>query len=224
VFLGLGRSWWPCRPGQRVDEESRHRQCGCRGGTRWHWVTCGRLRAAADGSGRRPKFGRCSRRSPRRSPTDGGWRGSAGCCSMAEVNGEASRGERSEEDGFESPTDSAVDKQHGTMIACATCGGRKACGGWSAAAGAVGRQRSGGSCLSGAWSKVSVVSDCSTGLGPIRCTILFPIVQKLLNFCNSNMLPSRKPKMSKLGMVLELNILNNFSHWVDFQFRTEFKL
>jgi hypothetical protein len=52
----------------------------------------------------------------------------------------------------------------------------------------------------------------------------FPIVQKLLNFCNSNMLPPRNPKMSKLCMVLELSILNDFSHWVDFQFPTEFML
>jgi hypothetical protein len=100
-------------------------------------VTCGRLRAAADGSGRRPKIGWCSRRSPRRSLTGGGWRGSAWHCSMAEVNGVVTRGERSEEDGFESLIDSAVDKQHGTAIACATLGGWKAGGGWSVVAGAV---------------------------------------------------------------------------------------
>jgi hypothetical protein len=52
----------------------------------------------------------------------------------------------------------------------------------------------------------------------------FSIDQKLLNFCNSNMLPSRNPKMSKLCMVLELSILNDISHWVNFQFPTEFKL
>jgi hypothetical protein len=56
-------------------------------------VACGQLRAVADGSERRPKFGRCSRL-PRRSPTDGGWRGSAQCCSVAELNGEASRGKK----------------------------------------------------------------------------------------------------------------------------------
>jgi hypothetical protein len=54
-------------------------------------VACGQLRAVADGSERRPKFGWCSRL-PRRSPTGGGWRGSARCYSMAELNGEASRG------------------------------------------------------------------------------------------------------------------------------------
>jgi hypothetical protein len=51
-----------------------------------------------------------------------------------------------------------------------------------------------------------------------------PIVQKMLKFCKSNMLPSQNPKMSELGMVVELNILNNFSHWVNFQIPTEFKL
>jgi hypothetical protein len=131
----------------------------------------------ADGLGRRPKFGRCSRRSPRRSLTDGGWRGSARRCSMAEVNGEASRGEQSEEDGFESLMDSAVDKQHGTVIACAVREGRKAGGGWSAAAGTIGRQRGGGCCLSGVRSEVYGVGDSSTGSGPIRCTVLFPIVK-----------------------------------------------
>jgi hypothetical protein len=88
-------------------------------------------------------------------------------------------------------------QQHGTAIACAKRGGRKASGGWSAAAGAVGRQRSGGSCPSGAWSEVSGVGDCSTGLAQFGS-------QKLLNFSNSNMMPSRNPKISKLGMVLDL--------------------
>jgi hypothetical protein len=32
--LGLGRSWWSCRPGQRVDEGGRHRRCGRRDGRR----------------------------------------------------------------------------------------------------------------------------------------------------------------------------------------------
>jgi hypothetical protein len=82
---------------------------------------------------------------------------------MAEVNGEVSRGERSEEDGFESPTDSVVDRQHGTAIACVARGGRKAGGGWSVVAGAVGQQRGGGSCPCGARSEVSGVGDCSTG-------------------------------------------------------------
>jgi hypothetical protein len=54
-------------------------------------VACGQLRAVADGSERRPKFGRCSRL-PRRSPTGSGWCGSTRCCSVAEVNSEASRG------------------------------------------------------------------------------------------------------------------------------------
>jgi hypothetical protein len=56
-------------------------------------VACGQLRAVADGSHRRPKFGRCSRL-PRRSPTGGDCRGSARCYSVAEVNGEASRGKK----------------------------------------------------------------------------------------------------------------------------------
>jgi hypothetical protein len=54
--------------------------------------------------------------------------------------------------------------------------------------------------------------------------VFFPIVQKLLKFCNSNMLPSRNPKMSKLGMVLELIIVNNVSHWVDFKILLDFEL
>jgi hypothetical protein len=49
---------------------------------RWCGVTCGHLRVAVDSSGRRPKIGRCSRRSPWHSPTGGSWRGSGWCCSV----------------------------------------------------------------------------------------------------------------------------------------------
>jgi hypothetical protein len=44
-------------------------------------------------SGEEAQVRRCSRRSSRHSPTGGGWRGSTRRCSMAEVNGEASRGD-----------------------------------------------------------------------------------------------------------------------------------
>jgi hypothetical protein len=223
-FLGLGRSWWPCRPGWRVDEESRHRRCSHRGGTRRHRVTCCRLQAAADGSGRRPKFGRCSRRSPRRSPTGGGWRGSARRYSVAEVNGEASRGEQSEEDNFESPANSAVDKQHRTVIACAARGGRKAGGSWSAVAGAVSRQRGGSSCLSGAGLKVSGVSDCSTVPGPIRCTVLFSNCSKSAEFLQFKYAAIPKSKNVQTWHGARVGHSEQLSDWVDFQFPTEFKL
>jgi hypothetical protein len=43
----------------------------------------GQLQAAANGSGSRPKFGRCLRRLPWHSLTGGGCHGSARCCSVA---------------------------------------------------------------------------------------------------------------------------------------------
>jgi hypothetical protein len=38
------------------------------------------------------------------------------------------------------------------------------------------------------------------------------------------MLPSQNPKMSKHGMVLELIIVNNVSHWIDFKILLDFEL
>jgi hypothetical protein len=66
------------------DDWTRRSMEGC---SRWkkqrRGVACCRLRAAANGSGRRPKLRWCLRRSPWRSPTGGGWRRIAWRCSVA---------------------------------------------------------------------------------------------------------------------------------------------
>jgi transposase InsO family protein len=59
--------------------------------------------------------------------------------------------------------------------------------------------------------------DCSTGPGPIRCTLIFPIIQTLHKFCNSNLLHYQIPKMSKICRLLDMNLMNNFVHWLDFR-------
>jgi hypothetical protein len=100
---------------------------------------------------------------------------------VAEVNGEVSRGERSEEDGFESPMDSVVDRQHGTAIACVARGGQKAGGGWSAVAGAVGQQRGGGSCPCGARSEVLELVTVALA-GPNSVHSLFSNCSKIAQF------------------------------------------
>jgi hypothetical protein len=52
--------------------------------------------------------------------------------------------------------------------------------------------------------KLTTVGDCSTWPAQFQCTNIFPIIQILLKFCNSNLLLSPIPKMFKHGRVLEL--------------------
>jgi hypothetical protein len=68
------------------------------------------------------------------------------------------------------------------------------------------------------------VQHCSTGPGPILCTMLFC---NYLNFAHISKCKMKTIPMSKIietFMVLELILLNNFSHFVNFQFSTELKL
>jgi hypothetical protein len=46
----------------------------------------------------------------------------------------------------------------------------------------------------------------------------FPFIQIASKLCNSNSLPSQGPKIFKLCKVLDLNMMNNFVHWLNFQF------
>jgi hypothetical protein len=63
---------------------------------------------------------------------------------------------------------------------------------------------------------------------PLTCgpSCLFKLICFLpkLQLHNSQTRSSQCPKIFKLCMMLELIILTNFSHWVPFQFSTEFKL
>jgi hypothetical protein len=52
----------------------------------------------------------------------------------------------------------------------------------------------------------------------------FSNIQNTSKLWNTKWKPTWCLKIFQLGMVVELNILNNFSTWVDFKFPTEFKL
>jgi hypothetical protein len=63
-------------------------------------------------------------------------------------------------------------------------------------------------------------SGSAVALGRAQFTVpnhfsFIPIASKL---CNSNYLPSHGPKIFKLCKVLDLNMVKNFVHWINFQF------
>jgi hypothetical protein len=53
---------------------------------------------------------------------------------------------------------------------------------------------------------------------------IFSTIETQLKHVNSELKLSHAPKILKLCMRLDFNILNNFLHWVDFKFSTEFLL
>jgi hypothetical protein len=52
----------------------------------------------------------------------------------------------------------------------------------------------------------------------------FSKIQTQLKIVTLNPVPSRCPKILKLYMEIDLNILNNFFDWVDLKFPTEYML
>jgi hypothetical protein len=60
----------------------------------------------------------------------------------------------------------------------------------------------------------------TVALGRAQITVpnRFPINQIASTICSSDSLPSLGPKIFKLCKALDLNMMNNFVHWLNFQF------
>jgi hypothetical protein len=73
------------------------------------------------------------------------------------------------------------------------------------------------------WKSLGSVS-IALGRAQFGAQSFFQLFKNCSNFAIQICCHSEIQKMSKLGMVLELIILNNFSHWVDFQILLDFEL
>jgi hypothetical protein len=103
---------------------------------------------------------------------------------------------------------------HGVAAACATRGGR---GGQVATVGGRSHDRGFvrtrvGRC------RFERVGTVALGRAQSQFQTVFLINQIASTLCNSDSLPSLIPKIFKLCKGLDLNVMNNFVHWLNFQF------